>query len=388
MLNRHERVADLREFHGAVWVESPSEMLARMTPYERDRFRQLRSEQLFLLERGKPSPRLDPALDDEELDPRVACAITNRRLMRRALGVATAATRVVSRARVTHGLSLCSGIGGIDLGLRLAVPTYRTVCHVEIEPACQDLLLARMAGRLLDRAPIWGDLKRFDGRAWRGLVDVVHGGYPCQPFSTAGSRRGADDARHLWPHIAAIVAAVEPQWCLFENVAGHLSLGASDVVRDLAAMGYRVALGFFTASELGAPHERERLFILAHPDTGAPAEAQGRWPVVDGDRGGRTCVDPLGPADPGVAAVGYPAAWPPGPRDLAWRDVAAADPTLAPGVDEGGRQVTNLEFVEWLMGFPRGWTAGLGREARLDALGNAVVPLVAALAWEELTAAI
>lgn len=157
-------------------------------------------------------------------------------------------------------LSLCSGIGGLDLGLRLAVPGYRTVCYVEIDPSCKDVLLARMVDGFLDRAPIADDLKRFDARPWRGLVDLVHGGYPCQPFSTMGQRRGDKDSQYLWPEVARVVGECEPEWCLFENVGGHISLGASEAVRDLVGMGFRVAMGTFTAAELGAPHERERLY--------------------------------------------------------------------------------------------------------------------------------
>jgi DNA (cytosine-5)-methyltransferase 1 len=290
-----------------------------------------------------------------------------------------------------NGLSLCSGIGGIDLGLRLAVPSYRTVCHVEIDARCQDVLLARMADGLLDRARIWGDLKAFDGREWRG-VDLVHGGYPCQPFSAAGKRRGADDPRHLWPHIRGIVDAVGPEWCLFENVAGHLSRGAPEVVSDLVAMGYRVAFGLFTASELGGSHERKRLFILGHRDVLAASSVQGGEPDAGRAGGGRAGVPVCGglrrpgeQAPPRIAAVVGP--WPPPPRDPDWRDVVAADASLAPWVDVGGEPRVNPTFVEWLMGFPRGWTEGVPRATRLAMLGNAVVPAMAALAWSELSAA-
>jgi DNA (cytosine-5)-methyltransferase 1 len=299
-----------------------------------------------------------------------------------------------------NGLSLCSGVGGIDLGLRLAFPGYKTICHVEVEPSCQGVLLARMDDGVLDRAPIWGDLKRFDARPWRGLVDVVHGGYPCQPFSVAGKRRGADDPRHLWPHIERVVRECEPESCLFENVGGHLSLGASEVVRDMVDMGFRVAMGFFTASELGAPHARERLWILGHAAVQRHASHADRRTDAERPSGGRARVQTVGggadevrreeavPTASRVAAVGYPSPWPQRPGDPAWRDVIARDPSLSPAVDEGGRVRLNPEFVEWLMGFPRGWTAPLSRNARLRMLGNAVVPYVAALAWTELSAVI
>lgn len=160
-------------------------------------------------------------------------------------------------------LSLCSGIGGLDLGVKLALGgRCETVCYVEREGYCAAVLVGRMEEAALDPAPIWDDLSTFDGRPWRGRVDLITGGYPCQPFSLAGARRGEQDERHLWPHVRRIVAEVQPVAVFFENVAGHVSLGLEGVVRDLEGMGYRVASTLVTASEVGAPHKRERVFIL------------------------------------------------------------------------------------------------------------------------------
>ena len=161
------------------------------------------------------------------------------------------------------GLSLCSGAGGIDLGLTLALPGYRTVGHVERETYAAATLVARMADAALDQAVIWDDIATFDGTPLRGAVDLVSAGYPCQPFSVAGKRRGADDPRHLWPHVARIIGEVEPPFVFLENVAHHLRLGFPEVASGLVGMGYRLAAGLFTAAEVGAPHRRERLFILA-----------------------------------------------------------------------------------------------------------------------------
>ncbi|MBC9248339.1 DNA cytosine methyltransferase [Paracoccus sp. 11-3] len=161
------------------------------------------------------------------------------------------------------GLSLCSGAGGIDLGLTLALPGYRAVGHVERETYAAATLVARMADATLDQAVVWDDIASFDGKPWRGAVDIVSAGYPCQPFSVAGKRRGADDPRHLWPHVARIIGEVEPPFVFLENVAHHLRLGFPEVARGLVGMGYRLAAGLFTAAEVGAPHRRERLFILA-----------------------------------------------------------------------------------------------------------------------------
>ncbi|MRH22247.1 DNA cytosine methyltransferase [Rhodovulum strictum] len=161
------------------------------------------------------------------------------------------------------GLSLCSGAGGLDLGLAIAIPGYRAVGHVERETFAAATLVARMEDASLDRAVVWDDVGTFDGRPWRGAVDIVTAGYPCQPFSVAGKRRGADDPRHLWPHVARIIGEVEPPFVFLENVAHHLRLGFPEVASGLVGMGYRLAAGLFTAAEIGAPHKRERLFILA-----------------------------------------------------------------------------------------------------------------------------
>ncbi|MFN3314831.1 MAG: DNA cytosine methyltransferase [Hyphomonas sp.] len=115
----------------------------------------------------------------------------------------------------------------------------------------------------LDQAVVWDDVGTFDGRPWCGAVDIVTAGYPCQPFSVAGKRRGADDPRHLWPHVARIIGEVEPPFVFLENVAHHLRLGFPEVASGLVGMGYKLAAGLFTAAEVGAPHKRERLFILA-----------------------------------------------------------------------------------------------------------------------------
>lgn len=181
-------------------------------------------------------------------------------------------------------LSLCSGAGGLDLGVHDALGgRARTVCYVEHETTACEVLATRIADGALDDAPIWTDLHAFDGRPWRGKVAGIIGGYPCQPFSVAGKRLGVNDPRHLWPSIERIIGEVEPGWCFFENVGGHLRLGYWDVVRPgIERLGYRVAQGLFTAAEVAAPHQRERLFILAHAaiggqrERGEPSERDGQ----------------------------------------------------------------------------------------------------------------
>jgi len=164
-------------------------------------------------------------------------------------------------------ISLCTGYAGIELGLKRAIPTLRTVCYVEVEAfVCANLVTKIEAGKL-DVAPIWTDIKTFDGSLFRKRVHIITAGYPCQPFSVAGKRKGTDDPRHLWPHIARIIKTVEPLWFFGENVSGHLGLGFPEVYRSLRNMGYKVEAGLFTAAECGAPHKRERLFILAYNET-------------------------------------------------------------------------------------------------------------------------
>jgi DNA (cytosine-5)-methyltransferase 1 len=140
------------------------------------------------------------------------------------------------------------------------------VCYVEREAFAAATLVARMEDQALDHAPVWDDVASFDGTPWRGKVHLVSGGYPCQPFSFSGHRKGDKDPRHLWPHIRRIIGEVDPEWCFFENVEGHLTLGAAEVFEDLRNMGYTVKAGLFSALEVGASHLRRRLFILAHAD--------------------------------------------------------------------------------------------------------------------------
>ncbi|WP_436399312.1 DNA cytosine methyltransferase [Roseobacter sp. S98] len=167
------------------------------------------------------------------------------------------------------------------MGLELAEPGFATACYVEIEPEARKRLIAAQRNGYMHSAPIWDDLKTFDARPWRGICDTILAGYPCQPFSHAGQRKGKDDPRHLWPDIKRIVRELEPTWCFFENVAGHLSLGLEDVVRDLRGMGFGVAAGLFSAEETGASHERQRVFILAH------SEGNQRWRKQQTARAGR-----------------------------------------------------------------------------------------------------
>ena len=161
-------------------------------------------------------------------------------------------------------LSLCSGIGGLDIGVDIALGgRCKHVALVEREAFSVSHLVAAMEAGVLAHAPIWSDVASFPGRKVRGRVDLVVGGYPCQPFSHAGQRRGADDPRHLWPHIRRLLVDTDAPLAFFENVRGHVSLGLQEVLADLASLGFDAEWGVFRASDVGATHQRARLFILA-----------------------------------------------------------------------------------------------------------------------------
>ena len=160
-------------------------------------------------------------------------------------------------------ISFCSGYGGIERGIKLAGVEHRVIAYVEIEAFAIANLVAKMESGQLDPAPIWTDLKTFPAHLFRGAVDIITGGYPCQPFSAAGQRKGEDDPRHLWPTIREHVKTIRPDRCFFENVEGHISLGLSSVISDLEEDGYGAAWGIFSAREVGAAHQRKRVYNLA-----------------------------------------------------------------------------------------------------------------------------
>lgn len=175
---------------------------------------------------------------------------------------------------VTH-ISLCAGYGGIDLGLKRVISNLRTVCFSEIEAYAAANLVAKMEQGLLDVAPIWTNLKTFPWSEFYGKVDIISGGFPCQPFSTAGHKRGDEDPRHLFPYIRRGIEIVRPAIVFFENVEGIIStkLGSDGddvagtsvllhVLRQLERLDYKTTAGIFSASECGAPHQRKRVFIL------------------------------------------------------------------------------------------------------------------------------
>lgn len=191
-----------------------------------------------------------------------------------------------------NGLALYAGYAGLDIGLGLAEPGYRTVCYVEREAGAAANLVARMAAKELCEAPIWDDSGTFNGYPWRGTVDIITAGFPCPEVSVAGKRKGIHGERWLWGDVARIIREVRPRHVFLENVRGLLSANdgsaLSQVLGDLASMGFDAWWGCVSATSVGANHKRERIKIVAN------ANGRGRWAQGDdeispenaGDSGG------------------------------------------------------------------------------------------------------
>jgi len=164
----------------------------------------------------------------------------------------------IQRLRV---LELCAGIGGFGLSAEM-VGGYEIVGQVEIDRFCQAVLAKHWPD-----VRRMGDIREVVGDEF-GEIDLVCAGFPCQPNSMAGKRRGRTDERWLWPEIARVVRTAQPQWVVLENVPGLLSVdaggGFADVLRDLAALGYRAGWGVWGAADVGAPHQRDRVFIVGY----------------------------------------------------------------------------------------------------------------------------
>ncbi|MGE4281999.1 MAG: DNA cytosine methyltransferase [Magnetospirillum sp.] len=283
--------------------------------------------------------------------------------------------------RPLNAIALCAGGGGLELALRIAEPRYRCVCFVEQEARAAATLVARMADQALDQAPAWDDLKSFDGHPWRGVVDLLSAGYPCQPFSSSGRRRGTEDPRHLWPYVKRTIEQCLPRRVFLENVVGHLHLGFDVVARDLQGMGFRVAAGVFSAREVGAAHHRRRLFILAdansHTDVDPTGDRGGRdtpfreenQPVSTG--AGCSLVDPaVGLSDGKRLPQSRLPIFAPGPGDFdAWGALLRALPRAKPALrrDDDG-------MADWL--------------DRSNLVGNGVCSLAAAYAYRTLSTAL
>ena len=261
-------------------------------------------------------------------------------------------------------LALFSGAGGGILGGLLL--GWRTVCAVEIDPYCRSVLLARQRDGMFDPFPIWDDVRTFDGKPWRGHVDVISGGFPCQDISAAGKGAGITGERSgLWVEMARIVREVGPRFVFVENSPRLTCRGLGCVLGDLATMGYDARWGVFGACDVGAPHERARLFVVADStEVRWGARRTRRLDSSDSRESEQSLQEPAN-AD--------------GERLQEQRRSIAASKTT-PELERCSWWGAEPDVVRVVHGVPN-------RVDRIAALGNAQVPSVARLAWETLTCA-
>ena len=301
----------------------------------------------------------------------------------------------------------------------MAVEEYfdaETVWVSEIDKFASQLIELKI------KKPNLGDLKLVD---WKSVepIDILTAGYPCQPFSHAGQRQGTNDARHIWPYIKTAISVLRPSIVILENVRGHLSLGFSTVLGDLAEIGYNAQWTLVRASDVGAPHRRERLFVIATPqhthtnsigqplvgniggEVGHQGESQfiigqleqeivtntmfeglQRWgattlprrSIANGHNKQEIISNSSGERQPPIGNLqGLRRRFTPRCK-MHLQDIPNA-------LDQGK---LNAEFVEYMMGLPPGWVTdcGLSRAQQLKILGNGVVPQQAHYALELLCA--
>ncbi len=277
--------------------------------------------------------------------------------------------------------SLCTGYGGLDLAVE-AHFNAETVWCAEFDKYASEVIKHHF------NVPNYGNIKTIN---WASLpkVDIITAGYPCQPFSHAGYRKGADDERHLFPYILEAISIIRPRFVVLENVRGHVSLGLKEVLEGLAVEGYDAKWQVVRASDVGAPHRRERVFILAEPsnthsqrfalgqdnldevrDQGQPQSELGGLGLLTIN----TSTE-LKSSDKGLQKVG---------RKFTSRCDMHLQ-TTPDTLDSDGK--LNEVFVEYMMGLPKGWVtdSGLSRAQQLKMLGNGVVPQQAEYALELLT---
>jgi DNA (cytosine-5)-methyltransferase 1 len=256
-------------------------------------------------------------------------------------------------------LALFAGAGGGILGGQLL--GWHTVCAVEWNAYAASVLCARQNDGLLPPFPIWDDVRTFDGRPWRGRVDVVSGGFPCQDISVAGKGDGLDGERSgLWSEMARIIGEVRPRCAFLENSPALTSRGLGRVLGDLAALGFDARWGVIPASAVGAIHKRERIWIAANANGVRKLQPEGRQQ----DERGR-----IGDSRGAIANAVRPRLSKPGPIQDGenWRN-----PWGVPA--PGNWWATEPDVVRMVHGVP-------ARLDRITALGNAQVPQCAAHAW-------
>jgi len=304
-------------------------------------------------------------------------------------------------------LHLFAGAGGGILGGILCGHT--TVCAVEWDKHARQVLLARPRDGCLPRFPIWDDIQTFDGKPWRGRVDVVCGGFPCQDISIAGKGAGIEGERSgMWSHMARIIGEVRPRFVFVENSPMLVGRGLAVVLGDLAKMGYDARWGIVGADDAGAPHQRKRIWILAYakmPDDapGPGASRPDQWSQV---QLGRSCrrenmahaAQLFGDGSEHHAGIsmGGPLSESgnsSGAQDMADTNGAQCEGVRCASLGASQRADTYTPGAWWRQDPAEQAKSGVGRVVngvafgmeRLKRIGNGQVPTVAHLAWEILS---
>ena len=296
-------------------------------------------------------------------------------------------------------LALFAGAGGGILGGHLL--GWRTVCAVEWEPYPASVLVARQNDKILPPFPIWDDVQTFDGHPWRGIVDVISGGFPCQDISVAGRGDGLDGERSgMWKEMARIIGEVRPQFAFVENSPMLVTRGLERVVADLTKMGYDSRWGVISASDIGANHKRERIWIVAHSKHGRYTDQvqrkHGEEVCVQGEDRTQWSGGGLFERTSGVEQGGFT-------NRVHDQNNVAHTRDIRPCSSKTKQELDGFRFAEYGVEkqwwdrepqfTPRTTQPELGgvvngmadRVDRLKAIGNGQVPLCAATAWRLLT---
>jgi len=275
--------------------------------------------------------------------------------------------------------SLCTGYGGLDMAVEAFFNAEMVWC------AENDKYASKLIEQRFNK-PNLGDIKQID---WASLepIDILTAGYPCQPFSNAGQRKGSDDERHIWPHIIKAISILRPKFIILENVRGHLSLGFKEVLGDLAQNGYDAKWRVVRASDIGAPHQRARLFIIAYSDgkglQGSRWQERGFGSEFTTDTNSDAC-EKSRRTDREISATdrGLQSRQDIGQARSEHRFSRSMERETIPNALDQGK--LNAKFVEYMMGLPGGWVTDLdlSRSQQLKMLGNGVVPQQAYYALE------
>ena len=281
-------------------------------------------------------------------------------------------------------MSLYSGGGGLDVAYKRCNPNAIPLVYVERDFEAATLLVDKMETGSLDKAPVWSNTNTLDSKPFVGRVDAIIGGFPCQPFSGAGRRKGTEDERWLWEDIKRLVGEIRPRELFLENVPGLFRGGIQLVVGELSTLGYDARWITLRANEVGSPHRRERVFILAHSRHMADTSDNSVCDKVERniltEGSGRELEDTNGERLEGQGIEDTsdvtrpdrrPYEFPPGLKDPRWEDVVRERPDLAP----------SIPTKPTVRAVAHGMGGGLARSTKLKLLGNGVVPKQAAVAY-------